>query len=303
MRTNSTASKWSLGILCAAACACQAAPAYKMASSIRPDGRAPDLAKLKREVAVNYGDEYARKVVEFLRVLDDPTGVAKLPPARRFAVEFDVLYAFASEAYRRAHVLREFLNQDGVQAGAKGAPRLRSRVDYYKVCFSVPKNCHVYVFQMDSTGKIDPFFPNASILPGMGNPVQAGGRYQLPPNPNWAFLDENAGIEKFYIFVSQARKPAIEGLYPYFIDAGPKIVAGTWKRVMENQAKPLDMPPAFDALEETTVASRGFGGQVQAQAPPQALSVQKQFQINYRPTTYVAAESEFVQTLWFHHRR
>ena len=306
MRRSRMATIGCLGVLCILVSAAQAAQRYKLCSTITPQGKVPDLEKLKREVAQNYGDEYARKVIAFLHVLDDPKDMKKSTDAP-LRVVFDVAYALKSEDYARARLLRDFLNPAGVQATA---PSLASRDDWYKVAVTVSRSCYVYVFQMDTTGKIDPLFPNEDFLSGVTNPLRGDTYYEIPAAPDWAFLDDNVGIEKIYLMACKKQKHALEALYPYFIDAGPKIVEGTWKRVMDSKAEPLPMPDIFASVGEGGgITLRGCGGIRKGpkrkikikKTKLQRVDVEEVKEVPYQPTIFTASHDELVKTHWFRH--
>lgn len=268
------------------------AQAYKPCSTITPGGKIPSVASLQDEISANYGKEYASKAVQFLRVLDEKKDVDKVSPSERLRLEFDVLYSFAHEQHRPAYSLRSFLDRAGVQTGTDSAPELKTEVDWYKIAFRACRPWHVYLFQMDATGKIDPLFPNEGIVPGETNPVRANADYQAPPGRNWATLDKNVGFEKIYLFVSKDSKPALEALYPYFIDAGQQIVSNTWKKGGV-AAIPLPKRPKLKRQKQVAIVTRGFGGVAQGHQMPQ---------FGLPPSVYIAQETEVVQTLWFRHK-
>ena len=163
----------------------------------------------------------------------------------------------------------------------------------------------MYVFQRDSTGKIDPIFPNNQILSGVTNPVQPSWAHEAPLGQSWAFLDKNTGVEKMFIMVSTKPKRSLEALFPYFIDAGHKIGLGTWKVKRVKQTGPVkkveefDLPPMLAATTEITVSTRGLGGVAPAEA--EQVNIQGQATSAFQPTRYKMTQTEFVQTLWFHH--
>ena len=269
------------------------AQAYKPCSTITPGGKTPTVISLEEEIAANYGKGYASKAVQFLRVLDDKKDVVKVSPSKRLRLQFDVLYAFAHEQHRPAYSLRSFLDKSGVQSGSDSAPELKTEVDWYKIAFQANQPWHIYLFQMDATGKIDPLFPNEDIVPGETNPVRANADYQVPPGRGWATLDTNVGFEKIYLFASKNDKPEIEALYPYFIEAGQQIVAGSWKGG-GLAAKPRRNRRRFKSQPKVSVITRGFLKKV-TQGPLVAT-------MGFGPSLYVAQETEVVQTLWFRHK-
>jgi len=219
------------GVVLGVAGVSRGAQRYECCSSITPQGTVPSLAKVEKEIAGNYGRRYARNAVAFLMVLDDPRATEKVPLAERLSIQFDMLYLLASERLRVAHSVSDFLSKAGRQTGAVGkgrAPFLHSGVDQYKVMLRLSQPWYVYLFQMDSTGKIDPLFPHKTYAPGLFNPVTADRTYQVPYSPNWLALDTNVGFEKIYLFASKVRQPELERLYGYFIATGEKIVKHEW---------------------------------------------------------------------------
>ncbi len=293
MRTRSwlLAALWTAGVV--------GAESYKTCTAIRPDGSAPNLARLQKQIAGNYGPEYGAKAAAFLRVLQDPSRMEPLPADQQARLEFDVLYTLQSENHRRAHSLSKFLQADGVQRGPSAAPKLHSGTDYYKVRFSLTRPYFVYVFQMDTTGKIDPLFPNDMLLRGEKNPVQANHVYELPPGSAWAFLDNNVGIERFYVLVSTRRKRRLEALFPYFIDASQQIVSGKWR---PGEAEVIEAPK-FAAADETAVLSRGLGGVSHRPKQEAASPTIPNQTLTFSPTSYRMLYSELLQTLWLKHVR
>ena len=304
-------SSWKLptrtfGVLLALMVVAHGAVSHQLQGLVKADGTTPDLEGIERRAAGHYGKEYAAKAVEFLRVLADKKDMAAESLSQRIGVEFDVIYALKSEDYQRARLLGDFLSPNGMQIGPGRAPELKSSVDWYKVCFSVTQRCYVYAFQVDATGKVDPLFPNEDILPGESNPVRANRQYRVPGDPDWAFLDDNVGIEAFFIFASRKRKRDMEDLYPYFIRASAEIVAGTWQGkptvvAPRPKEKPDKAPPTgsvFVVDLEGTI-TRGLGGV--KKAPQVEITIQQHTTVSIRPTLYTASHDEFVQTLWLRH--
>lgn len=103
-----------------------------------------------------------------------------------------------------------------------GAPRavaqggtMRSG-EHYKITFTPDRDCHVYIFQMDSAGRLFQLFPMDSFggTPvKQFNPVRKGVPYVLP-GPDKAFvLDRQTGPERIYCAVSDGQSPKLEALY------------------------------------------------------------------------------------------
>ena len=75
------------------------------------------------------------------------------------------------------------------------------------------ENAYFYIFQIDSTGKLDWLFPKNNYLSHSTgqNPAFAAKWTRIPRSVNQAFfLDENLGVEHFYIVATQTPWPALE---------------------------------------------------------------------------------------------
>jgi hypothetical protein len=75
------------------------------------------------------------------------------------------------------------------------------------------ENAYFYVFQIDSTGKLDWLFPKNNYLSHSTgqNPVPAAKWTRVPLSVNQVFfLDENLGVEHFYIVATRTPWPALE---------------------------------------------------------------------------------------------
>ena len=82
----------------------------------------------------------------------------------------------------------------------------------YRIVFQPDKKAYFYVFQIDSTGKLDWIFPKngASQYSAGKNPVPAGAWTQIPGGEEALHLDENLGIEHIYIVATPNRWDALE---------------------------------------------------------------------------------------------
>jgi len=117
-------------------------------------------------------------------------------------LSFEVNYV-----YRTAGVgeLKTIKNGDTLKSG-----------DHYKIVFTPDKDCHVYIFQVDSSGQVFQLFPMKSfrgVRVNQFNPVKQGKKYVLP-SPDKAFLlDMKVGIERMYFIASNEENKEIESLY------------------------------------------------------------------------------------------
>lgn len=86
-----------------------------------------------------------------------------------------------------------------------------SSADTYSIRFEPDDESHFYVFQIDTTGKLDWIFPKNSFEFSFGsNPVSAGTATQVPDGDQSFFLDESLGVEHLYIVATRSRWDALE---------------------------------------------------------------------------------------------
>ena len=77
--------------------------------------------------------------------------------------------------------------------------------DHYKIVFTPNQYCHVYIFQVDSSGQIFQLFPMDAFKDVQVyniNPVMAGRKYILPAADKAFVLDETTGTERIYFIGS-----------------------------------------------------------------------------------------------------
>jgi len=84
--------------------------------------------------------------------------------------------------------------------------------DNYRIVFQPETPSFLYVFQIDSSGKLDWLFPknNSSPYSSGENPVKPGIWQQLPSEGEAFHLDENIGIEHIYTAVTANRWVELE---------------------------------------------------------------------------------------------
>ena len=74
--------------------------------------------------------------------------------------------------------------------------------DSYRVTFTPDQDAHVYLYQIDSSGKVQTLFPNADLSLA-SNPVPAGRSVALPKEREWLTLDANHGEEQIVAVASR----------------------------------------------------------------------------------------------------
>lgn len=86
--------------------------------------------------------------------------------------------------------------------------------DNYFFIFQTSEKAFIYIFQIDSRGKLDWIFPKNSTLSLSegNNPIEPGIWHKIPEGDKDYFLDENLGIEHFYIVSTKSRWQELEKL-------------------------------------------------------------------------------------------
>ena len=98
-----------------------------------------------------------------------------------------------------------------------------SSEDRYFVALNPIQDCYLYVFQIDSTGKLDWLFPtnNFGLHSSGRNPVPAGAWTKIPAVDNAFFLDENLGVEHLYLVATHGPWPELEAALSKAAQARP----------------------------------------------------------------------------------
>lgn len=99
-----------------------------------------------------------------------------------------------------------------------------SSADNYRIFFKPEEQAYFYVFQIDSTGKLDWLFPRNPCSYSQGtNPVAPGAWTQLPYGDIAYHLDENLGIEHIYTVATRNRWSDLEtALGKAYTSVGPR---------------------------------------------------------------------------------
>jgi hypothetical protein len=134
----------------------------------------------------------------------DPPTVAQVKKAgeKSESLSFDINYVFRSGGKGE---LKTITNGAVLRSG-----------DHYKAIFIPDKQCHVYIFQADSSNQIFQLFPmktfNGISLNNV-NPVEKD-KTHIIPSPDKAFvLDNRVGTERIYFIASPERNQELEALY------------------------------------------------------------------------------------------
>jgi len=87
--------------------------------------------------------------------------------------------------------------------------------DNYSLFLQPAGDFYIYIYQLDSYGKLVKIFPN-DVYSSVQNPIRQGQTYRFPSEPNWFYLIKNKGEERIYIVASAQQKQDWEGLYAQY---------------------------------------------------------------------------------------
>lgn len=82
--------------------------------------------------------------------------------------------------------------------------------DHYKVVVQPEQDCYLYVFQLDSGGRLFPLFPGIDQKNQVTNPVKGNVVYEFPGEQGYFFLDDRRGDEQIIFYSTAEPDPLIE---------------------------------------------------------------------------------------------
>lgn len=93
--------------------------------------------------------------------------------------------------------------------------------DHYRLVMWPNKNCFIYVFQVDSAGKLFMLFPLNDLGLKATNPVESDAPYVLPGKGDAFILDNQTGAEKFFLLAATEKDAVVEELKNYMTQKTP----------------------------------------------------------------------------------
>jgi hypothetical protein len=204
-------------------------------------------------------------------------GSYSYPPGTESSPQLEVLFDVVKEvAYGGTYEAQSVMDGDTL-----------TERDNYKIMFQSNVPCHMYVVQLDSTGKMDPIFPSKWAT--WRNPVEAYSVYSIPADNNWFHLDRNVGTETIYFIASLERRSDIEDLFYQLETANQTLV----------QKQPVSMNSYVPIYRGV---SRGVGGVRQGGGISREVTFQNGSQGQYNATLIQSIQADFVMTRWFYHQ-
>jgi hypothetical protein len=145
-----------------------------------------------------------------------PEKVAHLPAAPALAVLYAETLPLSSASVARPKLELQLLAKRKSETEfhrLNDGDLLASEVDDYLMLARASVRGYLYIFQVDSAGKTDWFFPqnNSSKLSSGANPIQADQIIQVPgADRGWLYLDQRTGTEHIYFTFSLDRWTKLE---------------------------------------------------------------------------------------------
>jgi len=93
--------------------------------------------------------------------------------------------------------------------------------DHYKIIIKPEMDCFLYLFQVDSAGRLYMLFPLDDLGLKTANPVRTNTPYTLPGLEEAFILDNQTGMEKIFLLASREKDPVVEQLSRYFAENTP----------------------------------------------------------------------------------
>jgi hypothetical protein len=220
-----------------------------------------------KQVNQNYGKQYASHVQELFEVL---VREEKFDPAEagpRF-LEFDVL-----KMRETAGTYQTAIIKDG---------NMMSVRDSCKISFTPRERCYIYIFKIETTGKIFPLFPRKEFSL-QTNSLTPNLTYFIPPMKKWLPFDKGYGKEAIILSAFTKGNPDIERLMEYFNTFSTKNLSAN-----KEKAKPVKEIPAI---------SNGISGSRKSEE--RKLRMPFDELTTFTATEYKWEGSKFVKTLWY----
>ena len=258
---------------------------------------APELKKLSgllRFAESNYGSIYTQRLKKLYVLWLSRSRSRKLGDGTMHKVEMSVVKA---------------TGRAGQPVAVAEGDELRSGADYYRV---------VYVWQVDSTGKVCPIFPYTHPDLPMGeippNPIPPGSGVRCP-GQQWFLLDENVGTENVMFLVSEDQREDIEELLLYFNERvwDGRSAQGMFVEGLEEKPTGITRDESGGLVvvvgdtisgelrKDTTIRTRGIKSQARGIGGVTQLTLPGGGIGEFRPVVFEAAESELAGRFWFRH--
>ncbi|MHC4307882.1 MAG: DUF4384 domain-containing protein [Planctomycetota bacterium] len=220
-----------------------------------------------KQVKQNYGKQYASHVQELFEVLLREEKFDPSEAGPRF-LEFDVLKMRETVGKYQTAIIK-----DG---------NMMSVRDNCKISFTPRERCYIYIFKIETTGKIFPLFPKKEFSQ-LTNSLSPNLTYFVPPMKKWLPFDKGYGKEAVILSAFMKGNYHIEKLMKYFN-------AFNTENLLDNSEK-------TKPVKDVPIISKGISGSKK--------SVERKLRLpfdqlaTFTATEYVWKDSKFVKTLWY----
>lgn len=220
-----------------------------------------------RQINRNYGNQYASQVEELFKILLKSENDAPFEKGPRF-LEFDVL--------------KMRTMPDGYQSACVKNGGIISVRDECKVSFTPRERCYIYIFKIETTGRIFPLFPRETFS-RQTNSLTPNLTYFVPPMKKWLPFDKGYGKEAIILSAFIKDNPDLERLMNYFID-------------YDENRHPADRKDER-SLTDLPIISKGIRGLKKSE--DRILRLPFDEHGTFTATEYIWEGSKFVETLWY----
>jgi hypothetical protein len=156
--------------------------------------------------------------------------------AKEPLLDFNIKYMYRTDGNKQ---FQELTEQTVMHSG-----------DYYKIFFAPAKDCYVYIFQADLSGKIYGIFPldnfKGTKVSLTDNFVKRGQQYFIPAQNQSFQLDQQPGTETIYFLAFRERNPELESFSQSVREA-------------QNRGNSEEMRVAQENLQKT-IRTKGLSG-------------------------------------------
>ncbi len=220
-----------------------------------------------RQVGQNYGKQYALRVEELFHRLLRPEKTSPSEEGPHF-LNFDVLK------------MRETVGEFQTAIIKNG--NVMSVKDKCKISFTPRERCYIYIFKIETTGKIFPLFPRKKFSQ-QTNSLTPNLTYFVPPMKKWLPFDKGHGKEAIILSAFTKGNPHIEKLMKYFNTFSVNSLPDK-----KGKARPV---------EEIPIISHGIDGSRKSEVRKLRMPFDELG--TFTSTEYTWQGSKFVKTLWY----
>ena len=220
-----------------------------------------------KQVNQNYGKQYASHVDELFQILLKPENAVLSEERPRF-LEFDVLKMRETVGTYQTAIIKN--------------GNMLSVRDKYKLSFTPRERCYLYLFKIETTGKIFPLFPQKEFSL-QTNPLTPNRTHFIPPIKKWLPFNKGYGKEAIILSAFTKGNPDIKRLMKYFNTFSTNNVPAN-----KEKAKPV---------KEIPIISKGIVGSKKSEERKLRLPFDEL--TSFTGTEYTWKDSKFVKMLWY----